>query len=181
MQEVHLVVQMLWLSKSALVALGLTLSLESSCSKRCLTHLFAADLSTRYERGCYDEDWNLEVLESPEIRRDGLSTLRGKLGKSICAYAVEVTGISLTSEAVREVVFAETKIYDVAKLTTPTSFVDALIARRSPLPVEAVSDTTMCPDKNSRCSQYHFVVIDPANGKELVLDRMRRSGVRYMS
>jgi hypothetical protein len=102
------------------------------------------------------------------------------MGKSICAYTVDVTGISLTSEAVREVVFTETRTYDVAKLAGLTSSVGALFARLFPLPVEAVADKTLCPDKNPRCSQYHFAVIDPADGTSFVLDRTIRGGVQHM-
>jgi hypothetical protein len=62
-----------------------------------------------------------------------LLALRPKLGKSICTYSVDVTGISLTSEVVRQVVFTETKTYDVAKLAALKSFVDGLFARLSTL------------------------------------------------
>ena len=155
-----------------------------SCSRKDLSRPLAAQLILHHEQERYSDECTVDFLASPDAKDQppGVLALHSTLGASICAYTVDVTGISLTSEAVREVVFNETKDYDATKLAALTSFVDTLFARLSALPVEAVADTTFCRDKNPKCSQYHFAVIDPIDGEECVLDSMSKTaGVKLLS
>jgi hypothetical protein len=114
---------------------------------------------------------------APAVKDPNLLRLRTTLGTSICAYTVAVTGVSLTSEAVRDVVFTETKSYDRAKLAALSAYVGSLFARLAALPVQAVPDASWCKDENPRCSNYHFAVIDPTDGGEFVLEGLRLRGL----
>ena len=154
-------------SRVAIVLCLIALLVGTSCSRRDLSRPFAAQLIMHHEQERYDERCAMDFLASPEVKDPDLLRLRTKLGTSVCAYAVEVVGISLTSQTVRDVVFVETKTYDKTKLTVLSAYVDSLYARLSVLPVQAVADASQCREKNRRCSKYHFVVVDSSNGGEI--------------
>lgn len=138
-----------------------------------MSRTLAAELIRHHEQGRYDDDCSVGFLKSSTIKESpGINSgaasfldLRAKLGQSLCTYSVVVTGISLTSETTRDVVFAKTRTYDAAKLVVLSGYVDALFARLYTLPVQALrSEWSTGWDPT-----YDVVVIDPSDGRKCLL------------
>jgi hypothetical protein len=162
-------------SRACLIIFGAALSGETSCSRRSLDRPLAAALILRHEQGRYSEECDVTFLAKAQENNWGasVSDLRAKigaqLGRSLCVFSVEVTGIALTSDSTRDVVFSETKSYDEAKVSALSAYVDALFARISALSVQAV------PSDYPALFGYYLAVADPSDGQEYLLDYTSRS------
>jgi hypothetical protein len=104
------------------------------------------------------------AVDFSDVKDPSLLALRPKLGTSMAVITVEVVRIAITSETTRDAVFWETKTYDAAKLAALNAWADALYARLSAQPVQALAEERSSYQKNPRCSAYQFAVVDPITG-----------------
>jgi hypothetical protein len=88
----------------------------------------------------------------------------------MCLYSVDVTGISLTSENLRDAVFVEARAPDHAKWRLVSAYVDALFARLSVLPVQ-----TIRVGSTYRGFDYVLAVIDPKDGRKYLVEGQRET------
>jgi hypothetical protein len=146
-----------------LVILVATLSGTISCSRKSLGRQSAATIILNHEHDRYGAECDMTFLKRPQT--ESLKEISAKigyqLGDSICSVSVEATGISLTSENTRDVVFTETTTYDVKKVAALSEFVEGLFARLSQLHASANPDQT---------DSFATEIVDPANQEKYYLD-----------
>lgn len=140
---------------------------ETACLNRKLSRSSAGKLLRQFNADTYDTECGTGFLESPQLKPHGLAALAQQLGASVCAYSVNVTGISFPTESISEVVYTETRTYDPVKIAELNSFVDGIYKRMAQLPVQAVAKEVRCSGLHSRCAQYRLVVVDPSSGLEV--------------
>jgi len=133
----------------------------TSCSRSTLSRSLAQRLIVEHEHDRYRAEC---AVDFSDVKDPSLLALRPKLGTSMAVITVEVVRIAITYETTRDAVFWETKTYDVAKLAALNAWADALYARLSAQPVQALAEERSSYQKNPRCSAYQFAVVDPITG-----------------
>jgi hypothetical protein len=148
------------------MTLGL-LSVTAGCTKGNLSRETAAELirgndKERYDTICKVDYWKGEETQSEwGVGFAELGTQLGaQLGEAICSCSIEVTGIALTSESTRDVVFHEKFVYDPSKAIALAAYVEKLAAHLVALPVQATRRDG---------GGYEVVVIEPTNGRKFLV------------
>lgn len=122
----------------------------------------------RHEQSHYDGVCGINYFGMQDTHTQEVRAMRGK---SICSYSIDISGISITSDTARDVVFIETKLYDKSKLAIVKNYVDELFGRLARVPVEPVARATDWQQKDARCSDYDFVVRVPDSSHRIVINK----------